>query len=70
MHNPNDLYVLLEINQEDVKKTAPMELDKLTDYITAQYGEQPLRYFNDYRRLKVIHLKTGEVRTAKVSVTF
>jgi hypothetical protein len=70
MHNPNDLYVLLEINQEDVKKTAPMELDKLTDYITAQYGEQPLRYFNDYRRLKIIHLKTGEVRTAKVTIQF
>jgi hypothetical protein len=70
MHNPNDLYVLLEINQEDIKKTAPMELDKLTDYITAQYGEQPLRYFNDYRRLKIIHLKTGEVRTAKVTIQF
>jgi hypothetical protein len=70
MHNPNDLYVLLEINQEDVKKSAPMELDKLTDYITAQYGEQPLRYFNDYRRLKIIHLKTGEVRTAKVTIQF
>jgi hypothetical protein len=70
MHNPNDLFVLLEVNQETVKTSEPMELDKLSEYITAQYGDQPLRYFNDYRRLKIIHLKTGEIRTAKVSVTF
>ncbi len=70
MQNPDDLYVLLEINQEDVKKTAPMELNKLTEHIIAQYGDQPLRYFNDYRRLKIIHLKTGEVRTARVTIQF
>ena len=70
MHNPHDLYVLIEINQENIKTSEPMELDRLTEHITAQYGEQPLRYFNDYRRLKIIHLKTGDIRTAKVSVTF
>jgi hypothetical protein len=45
-----------------------MSYDMLWKYIMKKYEEQPLKYFNDLDRLKVIHLKSGIVKTLKVTL--
>jgi hypothetical protein len=47
-----------------------MDEAALSAYIVNKYGDQPLRYFNDYKRLKVIHLKTGKVKDAALRIEF
>jgi hypothetical protein len=63
-----DLYVLIEINLDDITKSNAMSYDMLWKYIMKKYEEQPLKYFNDTDRLKVIHLKSGIVKTLKVTL--
>jgi hypothetical protein len=67
--NP-ELYVLIEINQDSVTSSEPMELETLTSHIVTKYNDQPLKYFNEYKRLKVIQLKSGKVRDAVLRVEF
>ena len=64
----DDLYVLMEINLGDVKTTNAMSYQMLWQYIIKKYEEQPLKYFNDAGRLKVIHLKTGVIKTLKLTI--
>lgn len=67
---PLDLYVLLEVNQEGVTTSEAMDEAAMSAYIVNKYGDQPLRYFNDYKRLKVVHLKTGKVKDAALQILF
>ncbi len=61
-----DLYVLIEINLDDVVKSNAMSFEMLWKYIMKKYEEQPLKYFNDTERLKVVHLKSGIIKTVKL----
>lgn len=70
MHNPNDFYVALEINHDGVKQSEPLGLEALTIWITDRYKDQPLQYFNEHRRIKIVHLKTGDVKVAKLTIDF
>ena len=70
MHNPNDYYVALEINHDGVKQSDPMNMDNLAVWLADRYKDQPLRYFNEHRRLKIVHLKTGDVKVAKLTIDF
>lgn len=63
-----DLYVLVEINLDDVIKSNAMTYDMLWKYIIKRYEEQPIKYFNETERLKVIHLKSGVIKTVKLSL--
>lgn len=61
-----DLYVLIEINLDDVVKSNAMSYEMLWKYITKKYEDQPLKYFNDTERLKVVHLKSGIIKTVRL----
>jgi len=69
LYNPNDLYVCIEVNADGIITTEPMTFLEISRYITDKYKDQPLQYFNEYKRIKVIHLKSGEVRVAKIEIT-
>jgi hypothetical protein len=47
-----------------------MTMENLINHVVLKYGDQPLRYFNDYKRIKVIHLKSGMVKDMKVTIEF
>ena len=64
----DDLYVLIEINLDDIQKTNPMSYDMLWKYIVKKYEDQPLKYFNETQRLRVVHLKSGLIKTLKLSI--
>lgn len=64
----DDLYVLMEINLNDVKTSNAMSYQMLWQYIIKKYEEQPLKYFNETGRLKIIHLKTGVIKTLKLTI--
>ena len=68
--NSTDLFVCLEINNDEAKTSEPMTMDNLINHVVLKYGDQPLRYFNDYKRIKVIHLKSGMVKDMKVTIEF
>jgi hypothetical protein len=68
--NSTDLFVLIEINNDDVKTTEPMTMDNLVSHASIKYGDQPLRYFNEHKRLKAIHLKSGMVKDLKLTIEF
>jgi hypothetical protein len=68
--NSTDLFVLMEVTQDGVTTSEPMQQDALSAYIAQKYGDQPLRYFNEYKRLKVIHLKSGKIKDAAVQIDF
>ena len=70
MYNPNDLYVALEINHDGVKQSEPLGLEALSTWIADRYKDQPLQYFNEQRRLKIVHLKSGDVKVAKLTIDF
>jgi hypothetical protein len=63
-----DLYVLIEINLDDIVKSNPMSYDMLWKYIVKKYEEQPLKYFNNTDRLKIVHLKSGIMKTVKIAL--
>lgn len=64
----DDLYVLIEINLNDVEKTNPMSYDMLWKYIVKKYEDQPLKYFNETQRLRIVHLKSGMIKTIKLTI--
>ena len=66
----DDLFVLVEINVDDVVKTEPMPMDGILRYILNRYADQPIRYFNETQRLKIIHLKSGMIKEAKLVLDF
>ena len=66
----NDLFVLMEINMDDVVKTEPLTMDGLLRYILEKYADQPIKYFNETQRLKIIHLKSGMIKEAKLVLDF
>ena len=70
MYNPTDLYVAIEINQDCVKQSEPMGLEALSEWLADRYKDQPLQYFNEHRRLKIVHLKSGDVKVAKLAIDF
>ena len=61
-----DLYVLIEINLDDIVKSNAMSYEMLWKYIMKKYEEQPIKYFNDSERLKIVHLKSGIIKTVKL----
>lgn len=63
-----DLYVLIEINLEDVTKTNAMSFEMLWKYIVKKYEDQPIKYFNETGRLKIVHLKSGIIKTVKMTL--
>ena len=63
-----DLYVLIEINLDDIVKSNPMSYEMLWKYIVKKYEEQPLKYFNNTDRLKIVHLKSGIMKTVKIAL--
>lgn len=64
----DDLYVLIEINLDDINKTNAMSYDMLWKYIVKKYEDQPLKYFNETQRLKIVHLKSGIIKTVKLTI--
>jgi len=68
--NYTDNFVLLEVNADDVTKSEPMNLEEISKYVFSKYGEQPLQYFNEYKRLKIVHLKTGTIKNLELKVEF
>lgn len=70
MYSPNDDYVLLQVNQDGVTTSDPMNLEAMTAHVIEKYKEQPLQYFNEYKRIKIIHLKTSTIKEAKLTIEF
>lgn len=68
MVTEDDLYVVLDITTTDVMKTMPMKKAYIMEYILEKFQEQPLKYFNDTNRIKVVHLKSGLIKTLKLKV--
>jgi hypothetical protein len=68
MITENDLFVLLEVNATGANLNEPKTLKEQSKDIIAKYGEQPLKYFNEYKRLKLIHLKTGTVKDVNLKI--
>ena len=64
----NDQFVLLEVNANAATIGEPKTLPELSKEILDKYGEQPLKYFNEYRRLKLVHLKTGTVKDVNLKI--
>lgn len=67
--SPNDLFQLIEVTVNGITQHEPCELPGIRELIIKYYGDQPLKYFNENKRLKVIHLKTGVVRDATLDVS-
>ena len=68
MITENDLFVLLEVNATGANLNEPKTLSEQSKDIIAKYGEQPLKYFNEYKRLKLIHLKSGTIKDVKLNI--
>jgi hypothetical protein len=66
----SDMFVLVEINLDDVVKTEPMNMDGILKYILNKYAEQPIKYFNETQRLKVVHLKSGIIKNVNLVLEF
>lgn len=65
-----DLFVLLEINVNDIVKSEPLTMPELTKYVMEKYKDQPLQYFNETGRLKIVHLKSGTMKNATFTLDF
>jgi hypothetical protein len=66
----SDNYQIIEINNDGSTLSEVMTLPECSKYITDKYKDQPLAYFNEYKRLKIIHLKTGTVKDLKLQIDF
>lgn len=64
----NDLFVLVEINNDGAVTSPSLPLREMNKHILDKYGDQPLRYFNEYKRLKLIHLKSGTIKDLAVKI--
>lgn len=65
-----DLFVLLEISNEQVISSAAMTLDAMSEHITRTYKDQPLNYFKEMGRLKLVHLRSGTVKNVSLKIDF
>ena len=65
-----DLFVLLEISNEQVISSAAMTLDAMSEHIIRSYKDQPLNYFNEMGRLKLVHLRSGTVKNVSLKIDF
>jgi hypothetical protein len=65
-----DNYQIIEINNDGSSLSEVMNLNRCTEYVLEKYREQPLMYFNEYKRLKVIHLKTGIIKDVTLQIEF
>jgi hypothetical protein len=65
-----DLFVLLEITSDNVVFTQPMTLEYITEHVTRTYKDQPLNYFNEMGRLKLVHLRSGTVKNVSLKIDF
>jgi hypothetical protein len=68
MIQDTDTFALLEINQNEATITEPKTLAEITALILEKYADQPLRYFNEYKRIKVVHLKSGTIRDINLKI--
>ena len=68
VYSESDLFVLVEINNDGAVTSPTMDLRQMNEHVVKIYGEQPLRYFNEYKRLKIIHLKSGTVKDLAVKI--
>lgn len=57
----DDMFQLLDINNEEATLEKPMTIDMLLMYITKKFEEQPLKYFNINNGLRVIHLRSRSI---------
>lgn len=64
----SDLFVLIEINNDGAVNSPSYDLRAMNKYILEKYGDQPLKYFNEYKRLKLIHLKSGTIKDLAVKI--
>ncbi len=67
--NSNDQFQLIEIASNEIFCHPPGTLDQIRQTIIKQYGDQPLKYFNESKRLKIVHLKTASVKDATLDVS-
>jgi hypothetical protein len=65
----NDQFQLLEITNTETFCHPPGNIDHIKQLIIKLYGDQPLKYFNESKRLKIIHLKTATVKDATLDVS-
>lgn len=65
-----DLFVLLEITPDNVVFTQPMTLEYISEHVTRTYKDQPLNYFNEMGRLKLVHLRSGTVKNVSLKIDF
>jgi hypothetical protein len=66
----NDNYQIIEVNADGSSLSSVMTLPECTRNITEKYKDQPLAYFNEYKRLKIVHLKTGTIKDVKLQIEF
>lgn len=65
-----DNYFLLDITSDDLIKHGPMNRDSLEEFILKKFEDQPIKYFNENKRLKIFHPKSGLSWNAKLSIQF
>jgi hypothetical protein len=70
MFPSSDTYELIEVTVLGVQKLETGNLDELSKYVADKYRDQPLQYFNEMQRLKIVHLKTATVKNLSLTVNF
>jgi len=70
LYPPSDLFQLLEVTQDGIVLSNVMNLEMLTTFVVNKFKDQPLQYFNEMDRLKIIHLKSGTIKSVKLSIEF
>ena len=69
-YQDTDMYQMLSVTLEGVELSGVMTLDALSAFVVQKYKDQPLQYFNEMDRLKVIHLKTGTIKSIRLKIDF
>jgi hypothetical protein len=69
-YQDTDMYQMLSVTLEGVELSSVMTLDALSAHVVQKYKDQPLQYFNEMDRLKVIHLKTGTIKSIRLKIDF
>lgn len=67
---PNEMYYLLDVTTDDLLKYGPMNRKDIEEFILRKYEEQPLKYFNQNKRLKIFHPPSGIHWSAELKVVF
>ena len=63
-------YFLIDITEDSVFVDGPMTRIKLEEFIINKFQDQPLKYFNETNRLRIIHPKSGLQWAAKLGLQF